>query len=39
LNQDELVASASSPGNASSHHLPSQAKTEALNPHHHSRPP
>jgi hypothetical protein len=35
LSQDELAASASSPDIALSHHLPSRAETEALNPHHH----
>jgi hypothetical protein len=39
LNQDELVASASSSGNASSHRLSSRAKIETLNLHHHSRSP
>jgi hypothetical protein len=39
LSQDELTVSGSSFGNASSCRLPSQAETEALNPHHHSRPP
>jgi hypothetical protein len=38
LNQDELVASALSFGNTSSRRLTSWAETEALNPHHHSRP-
>jgi hypothetical protein len=33
-NQDELAASASSSGNASTHRLSSRAETEALNPHH-----
>jgi hypothetical protein len=37
--QDELAASTSSSGNATSHRLPSQAKTKALNLHHHYRPP
>jgi hypothetical protein len=37
--QDEVTASASSSGNALSRRLPSQAKTEALNPHHHHWPP
>jgi hypothetical protein len=37
--QDEVVASASSSGNASSCRLPSQAKIEALNPHHRRWPP
>jgi hypothetical protein len=36
LNQDELVASASSFDNASSHHLPSRTKIKALNLHHHN---
>jgi hypothetical protein len=39
LNQNKLVASASSSSNASTCHIPSQAKTEAMNPHHHSSPP
>jgi hypothetical protein len=37
--QDELDAFASSSGNASSRHLPSRAKTEALNLNYHRRPP
>jgi hypothetical protein len=37
--QDKLTTSALSFGNASSRHLPSRAKTEAMNPHHHRRPP
>jgi hypothetical protein len=36
--QDELVASASSSGNASFHRLSSRVETEALNLHHHHRP-
>jgi hypothetical protein len=39
LSQDELAASTSSSDNNSSHRLPSLVKTEALNPHHHRRPP
>jgi hypothetical protein len=39
LSQAELTASASFSDNTSSHRLPSQAKTEALNLHHHCRPP
>jgi hypothetical protein len=39
LSQDELIVSASSSGNALSRHLPSRAKTKALNPHHHRRLP
>jgi hypothetical protein len=39
LNQDELDVSSSSSSNPSSCRLPSQAKTEALNPHHHNKPP
>jgi hypothetical protein len=39
LNQDELVVSASSFGNASSHRILSRAETEALNPHDQSRSP
>jgi hypothetical protein len=39
LNQYELTASASSFGNALSCHLPSRAETEALNLHHHNKPP
>jgi hypothetical protein len=39
LNQDELATSASSSGNASSCSLSSRVKIEALNLHHHSRPP
>jgi hypothetical protein len=39
LSQDEFAASASSFGNAPSHHLPSQAKTKAFNPHHCCWPP
>jgi hypothetical protein len=35
LSQNELTASTSSSGSALSHRLPSRAKTEALNPHHH----
>jgi hypothetical protein len=38
LNQDELAASTSSYDKASSCRFPSRADTEALNPHHHSRP-
>jgi hypothetical protein len=38
-NQDELATSTSSFSNASSHCLPSQAKTEVLNPYQHHRPP
>jgi hypothetical protein len=37
--QDELVASASSSGNALSSRLPSRAEIKALNLHHHRRPP
>jgi hypothetical protein len=37
--QDELAASTSSFGNASSRHLLSRAETEALNSHHRHRPP
>jgi hypothetical protein len=37
--QDELTASASSSSNTSSHLLPSQVKTEALNPHNCYRSP
>jgi hypothetical protein len=37
--QDELAASASSFDNTLSHHIPSQAKTKALNPHHRRWPP
>jgi hypothetical protein len=37
--QDEVAASASSFGNASSCRLPSRAKIEALNPHHRRWPP
>jgi hypothetical protein len=37
--QDNLTASASSSGNASSHRLPSWVEIEALNPHHCHRPP
>jgi hypothetical protein len=37
--QDELAASASSSDNISSCRLPSQAETEALNPHHRRWPP
>jgi hypothetical protein len=39
LSQDELADSASSFGNTSPRRLPSQPETEALNLHHHSRPP
>jgi hypothetical protein len=39
LSQDELAASTSSSGNALSHRLSSRAEIEALNPHHHRRPP
>jgi hypothetical protein len=39
LNQDELVAFASSSSNPSSHRIASRAKTEVLNLHHHSRSP
>jgi hypothetical protein len=39
LSQDEFTASTSSSSNASSHRLPSQAKTEVLNPHHRRRSP
>jgi hypothetical protein len=39
LNQDELAASSSSSGNASSRRLASRAKIEVLNLHHHNRPP
>jgi hypothetical protein len=38
-NTHELTDSASSSGNVLFHRLPSRAKTEALNPHHHHRPP
>jgi hypothetical protein len=34
LSQKELTVSASFFGNALSHHLPSQVKTEAMNSHH-----
>jgi hypothetical protein len=37
--QAKLVSSASSSDITLSRHLPSRAKTEALNPHHHRRPP
>jgi hypothetical protein len=37
LSQDELAASALASGNALSCCLPSRAKTEAFNPHHHRR--
>jgi hypothetical protein len=39
LSKDELAASASSFIDASSCHLPSRAKTDALNSHHRRRPP
>jgi hypothetical protein len=38
-NQDKLVASISSSGNASYRHLTCRVKIKALNPHHRSRPP
>jgi hypothetical protein len=37
LSQDELTASVSSFTNALSHYLPSRAKTEVLNSHHHAQ--
>jgi hypothetical protein len=39
LNQDELAVSALSSDNASSHHFPSRAETEVLNPYHCRRLP
>jgi hypothetical protein len=39
LSQNELAAAASSFNNTCSWRLPSPAETEALNPHHHHRPP
>jgi hypothetical protein len=39
LNQNEFADSTSSSGNASSRYLVSRAEIEALNPHHHHRPP
>jgi hypothetical protein len=39
LRQDQLAASTSSFGNASSHRLSSWVETKAMNQHHHCRPP